>query len=286
MATDRGVVPVASLKREGAAPSPHYIFEFTAGEMVCGAKVPRSSRTIVRFEHNALQRDESFIRASAERAADAGAGILCGFNEIPPQSAEEELDYAARVATAWRQGGLALIHLELGDFPTLALRDETLHCLLPLVTSVGTSRSELMHLRQEGEPLHTTAIRLAEAFELDRVCIHADKWAFAVTRGDVESELQALEMGCLLASTRAANGYFAVPDRLPDRAELLSPPLPPFHRTGAWSVACCPAPYLERPVATIGLGDTFLAGTLLVLGGRATPAPEHSVRQVRAIEPT
>ena len=43
-----------------------------------------------------------------------------------------------------------------------------------------------------------------------------------------------------------------------------------------WSIACCPAPYLEKPAATIGLGDTFLAGTLLVLGGENCKAAGHA----------
>ena len=48
-------------------------------------------------------------------------------------------------------------------------------------------------------------------------------------------------------------------------------PLEKFSKSGERFIVCCASPYLERPVATIGLGDTFLAGTLLVLG-RAEPA--------------
>ncbi len=194
-ANEAGLVPVASLRPHGAAPSPHYIFEFTAGEMIDGTRVPRSSRTIVRFDHSALQRDEAFVRASTARAGEAGAGILCGFNEIPPERAAEELDYAAGVATAWRRNGLPLLHLELGDFPTPALHEETLRRLLPCVTSFGTSRSELERLRQGDEPLHATAIRLADGYGLERVCIHADEWAFTVTRHDPARELQSAADG-------------------------------------------------------------------------------------------
>ena len=277
-ATEAGLVPVGSLRPHGAAPLPHYIFEFTAGETIDGARVPRSSRTIVRFDHSALQRDEAFVRATTARAGEAGAGILCGFNEIPPERAAEELDYAAGIAAAWRRNGLPLLHLELGDFPTPALHDETLRRLLPCVTSFGISRSELKHLGQRDEPLHATAIRLAESHGLERICVHADEWAFAVTQHDPARELQALKMGCLLAATRAANGYFAVPEKLPADAQLLEPPLPAIFREGRWSVACCPSPYLAKPVATIGLGDTFLAGTLLVLGGDAVPASAKNAR--------
>ena len=271
-----GLLPVSALVGEGAGRPPHYIFEFTAGEMIGTVRAPRSSRTIVRFDHSELQRDAAFVRASVERAADAGAGILCGFNEIPPESADAELDYAMDVAAAWRQAGLKLIHVELGDFPSTVLRDETIRRLLPAATSVGMSRSELVDLTRPDEAPEAAAIRIAEAYDLDRVCVHADEWAFAATRGDAGRELEALETGCLLAATRAANGYFAVPERVPDGAQFLPPPLPASLRRDGWSIACCPAPYLEKPAATIGLGDTFLAGTLLVLGGEnaqgATPA--------------
>jgi ADP-dependent phosphofructokinase/glucokinase len=284
-ATERGVVPVSSIEPEGAGRPPHYIFEFTAGEMIGGRRVPRSSRTIVRFDHDRLQRDADFVRASVEYAGEAGAGVVCGFNEMPPESAGEELDYAAGVAAAWRRAGLTVVHLELGDFPFAALREATLRRLLPAVTSVGMSLSELADLTGEAKPPEAAAIRLAETFALDRVCIHADEWAFAVTRGEAERELEALEMGCLLASTRAASGYFAVPKRLPDGARLQTPPLPSSLRRGDSSIACCPAPYLDKPAATIGLGDTFLAGTLLVLGGTTTQASDKSTRRAHPVEP-
>ena len=271
VATEHGVLPAVTVPRAGTGRPPHYIFEFTAGETIGAIAVPRSSRTIVRFDHSELQRDAAFVATSTAEAARAGAGILCGFNEIPPDRAEDELGYAADVARAWRRAGLHLVHVELGDFPDDSLHALTIRRLLPEATSAGMSRSELADFARDGEPAEATAIRLAEDYGLDRICVHADEWAFAVTRGDAAQELEALEMGCLLASTRAANGYFAVPDRIPAGARFLEPPLPALSRRGAWSIACCAAPWLEKPAATIGLGDTFLAGTLLVLG-RASQA--------------
>jgi ADP-dependent phosphofructokinase/glucokinase len=284
VATDAGVAPVSSAAPEGGERPPHYIFEFTAGESVGADRLPRSSRTIVRFDHDRLQHDAAFVRASVANAGDAGAGILCGFNEVPPERAAEELDYAAGVAAAWRNAGLSIVHLELGGFPSAALRDLTLTRLLPVVTSVGMSLSELADLYGESESPELNAIRLAEAHGLGRVCIHADEWALAVTRGDAERELEALETGCLLASARAAHGYFATPESLPQGAQLRAPPLPASQRRGGWSVACCPAPYLQKPAATIGLGDTFLAGTLLVLGGASGSRLSH--RRKRQGEPS
>ena len=279
VATKDGIAPVAALRPEGVGRPPHYIFEFTAGEKIGAGRLPRSSRTIVRFDHDELQRDSAFVRASVEKAGDAGAGILCGFNEMPPDRAAEDLNYAAGIAAAWRKAGLSIVHLELGGFPSAALRDLTIARLLPVVTSVGMSLSELVDLSGESASPELSAIRLAEAHGLERVCIHADEWALAVTRGDSERELGALEMGCLLASARAADGYFATPDRLPDGARLRTPPIPACQQRDGWSVVCCPSPYLEKPAATIGLGDTFLAGTLLVLGGATTPTPARGIAE-------
>jgi ADP-dependent phosphofructokinase/glucokinase len=141
------------------------------------------------------------------------------------------------------------------------------------------SLSELVDLTGESSSPKLSAIRLAEAHGLERACIHADEWAFAVTRGDSERELEALKMGCLLASARAAQGYFATPQSLPDGARLRTPPLPAYQQRDGWSVVCCPSPYLEKPAATIGLGDTFLAGTLLVLGGTTTPTSARGLAE-------
>lgn len=276
VATESDVVPVSSLSPEGPGSAPHYIFEFTAGETIDGSPVPRSSRTIVRFDHNALHRDPAFVRISVENAADIGAAVLCGFNEIPPETSSEELDYAAGVGTAWRQAGLSVVHVELGDFPESDLQEATINRVLPAATSLGMSLSELTELTGETTRPEAAAIHFAETHSLERICIHADDWAFTASRGDAEGELEALKAGCLLASARAAAGYFSVPDRLPDGAQFRNPPLPPSQQRDGWSIVCCPAPYLEKPAATIGLGDTFLAGTLLVLGGSTTPTQVHA----------
>jgi ADP-dependent phosphofructokinase/glucokinase len=238
-----------------------------------GHPVPRSSRTIVRFDHSELQHDDDFDRLSIELARTAGAGIICGFNEAPPEKLAAEIDYAAGMAGAWRDAGLALVHLELGDFADDAHRRLTVEHMTPEVSSVGMSLSELNGIVDEEPRPEAAAILLAEAFELERVCVHADDWALAVTRNDPERELEALQVGCLLASSRAAAGDFTVPRNLPDGGCFRDPPLPRFSQAwGGWSIVCCPAPYLDKPAATIGLGDTFLAGTLLVLGGASVPA--------------
>lgn len=282
VATKEGAVARGRIRPKGPLEKPpHYIFEYTAGETVGGRKVPRSSRTIVRFSDATLEHDRDFERVSLALAGKAGAGIICGFNEVAPAILGSELAYAAAMARAWRARGLSLVHLEIGDYKEADLRDRSLEEIAPAVSSMGMSLSELRGLCPGDEAIHGLAIRLAERFGLSRVCIHADEWAMAVTRNDPERERAALMMGCLLAASRASVGHVCVPEKLPDSARFSTPPLPTLRQQGRWSVVHCPAPYLARPVATIGLGDTFLAGTLLVLGAAAAKtAASVSAREI------
>jgi ADP-dependent phosphofructokinase/glucokinase len=266
IATDSGVLPRWSIAPNGdLTKPPHYIFEYTAGKAIGSNVVPRSSRTIVRFAPSELEHDSAFDQISVQLAAESGGGIVCGFNGLPSHQLDGELDYAAEIAKAWKARGLELIHLELGYYQRTAKRDRVLAAIGPIATSMGMSLTELIGLVPDTDSVQEKAMRLGDTFGLSRVCVHADEWAMVLTRSDVEREREALMMGSLLASSRASIGYVSIPRNLPERARFIEPPYPAFEWRNGWKVICCPTPYIATPAATIGLGDTFLAGTLLVL---------------------
>ena len=95
-----------------------------------------------------------------------------------------------------------------------------------------------------------------------------------MTREDPERELDALAMGCLLASARAEAGRPVARPHAPLAAAFARPPREPISELGqsGWRIVCCAAPFLRSPASTIGLGDTFTAGTLLVHAGPKRPA--------------
>ena len=134
IADSKGIAARSAMRPSGRPRAPHYIFEYTAGETVAGKIVPRSTRTIVRFAHSELQRDPDFDRVSVELAATAGAAIVCGFNEAPAEQVAAEIDYAAGLARQWRRGGLALVHMEIGDFADRRARDLTIARMAPAVS--------------------------------------------------------------------------------------------------------------------------------------------------------
>jgi ADP-dependent phosphofructokinase/glucokinase len=269
VATDRGVLRCGDLSPVTRRKPAHYIFEYTSGTRV-GPIIPkRSSRTIVRFTGERLDNDPDFTRESIAAAANAGAAILSGFNEIGQQDIEAALSDTVTLAHAWRDRGLRIIHLELGDYASVHERDTVLETLRGAFTSLGMSYSELRAFCLGSRDPVSKAYELSETLNLSRLCVHADTWALAITKDDPHRELEALLCGCLLASARAQRGKPCLPTRVPADVEFHDPPLETFVKSGERMIVCCASPYLERPVATIGLGDTFLAGTLLVLGGRS-----------------
>jgi ADP-dependent phosphofructokinase/glucokinase len=271
VATNHGVIKCGQLSTTPGRKPAHYIFEYTAGTQA-GSIVPaRSSRTIVRFTDERLDNDPDFTRESIIAAADGGAAILSGFNEIGTEDLEDVLTQTVTLVKAWRNRGLKTIHLELGDYATIKARDTVLERLGGAFTSLGMSHSEIRALCGESQDPISKAFELSESLNLSRLCVHADDWALAITKDDPQREFEALLCGCLLAAARAERGHPCPPIAAPVSAEFHKLPWNKVSQSGDRFVVCCAAPYLERPAATIGLGDTFLAGTLLVLGG-AEPA--------------
>ncbi|HEY4814780.1 MAG TPA: ADP-dependent glucokinase/phosphofructokinase [Chthoniobacterales bacterium] len=267
--TGQGLERRGALAESGLSKPAHYIFEFNSGELIGAQPAKRSTRVIVRFANDRLDRDIAFVRESISQAKEAGAAVICGFNEIAEESLSDELEYTKSLLSAWRDEGLPAIHLELGGYEDTSLRDQVLAALGPLITSLGMSHSEL---REFGSgDVAAEAAKLRASFDLKRICIHADDWAFAITHEDPEREFESLMCGCLLAACRASDGKLSVPTQVPQGAEFHDPPYPAISRQNGLSLVCCAAPYLERPKATIGLGDTFLAGTLL--GHRRVNSP-------------
>jgi len=75
-----------------------------------------------------------------------------------------------------------------------------------------------------------------------------------------------LLVGNLMAASRAAHGVPAA-DLKVDPLARYADDFPRSRDLGrGWRVDCVPSPYLYQPRSTVGLGDTFVAGTLLAHG--------------------
>jgi ADP-dependent phosphofructokinase/glucokinase len=267
LATAAGVAQVRQVCPSGRGKPPHYLFEYTAGRPAGGVVPARSTRVIVRFQDDDLEWDDYFAEVSEGLAAEAGGAILSGFNAVPPDRLPQLLADVAKLARGWRRSGLEVIHLECADYPQDAKLALVLQALGGVATSLGMSASELDRLRPGPEPPPVRAAAVGEAVGVQRVWVHGDDWALCASRREEpERELRALLAGCLVAASRAAAGRPS-PIRWPlPGTEFRDPPWPPSTRLVDWTVTLCAAPYLLSPAATVGLGDSFLAGCLLECG--------------------
>jgi ADP-dependent phosphofructokinase/glucokinase len=256
--------PVDQAAAEGRGKPAHYIIEYNAGRPLPGVTPPRSTRVIVRFADEDIERDPAFRAYGRRKAGASAAALMSSPNALPPDRLTGALADLAEAAGEWRNAGIGLVHLELGDFAWPGTRDTTLARLSRVVTSLGLNLNELRALAGAPGGVDVQAVALAERVGVSRVVVHADDWALAATRGDPLVELEAVATGCLLASARAAAGAPVAVPYVPVEATFTAPPAPPRRRhCEEWSVVCCPAPHLTHPRSSVGLGDTFAAGFLL-----------------------
>ena len=268
LAVDGRALPASAVIPQGEGRPNIYIFEYTAGERVADIVPRRSSRIIVRFNDPGLDRDKAFEAVSTVLAAEAGSGVLSGFNAVASGELAEALAWGRKLGLAWRACGVPMIHLELAGYQEASDRDSVIEGLSGCYSSIGMSHSEFLALERCSEDLGEAMIGLGRALGVRRVCVHADQWAASATLDDPGRERDALMAGCLIASARAAAGVPVRPEEAPEGARFDEPPFgAPAQRDGWWLVSCA-APYLTSPATTLGLGDTFMAGCLLVLGAR------------------
>lgn len=267
---DGSVAPVESIAAESRRPVPsNHVLEFPAGLAVDGLVLPRALRVMMIFARKRLQLDPAFADAGAPllAAAGGGVGLVSGFNGLG-EGREQQVPAAVDMVRSWRAAGAGLVHLELADYATRAELARILVLTAGTIDSIGMNASEFEALIHNGDDLATEAGAFADASGFSRVVIHGDRWAMSVHRRDPEVESLALRAGSLAAANRAAGVGPERRWRLPHGAEFSADvPADRVLPTGR-RVTAVATPFLAAPRSTIGLGDTFVSGDLLVQASR------------------
>lgn len=262
LATADGEVPVGEVEPEpGVSVPSNHVLELAAGLRGGGVRVRRSSRITVVFARKRAQLDEAFLRLSPMRVR-GGVGMVSGLNGLG-RAREEALPVVARTVAAWNDGGARLVHLELADYARRGELAEVMAAVGPHVHSVGMNASELERLVGGGDPAGRAA-EFAAAHRLRRVVVHGDRWAMSVHRGDPRREELALGAGSLAAANRAEHGEPQGEWAVPALAEFSTDHPGAGRLEGGYRMSIVATPYLTAPRSTIGLGDTFVSGDLLV----------------------
>ena len=259
---DDAPVPARALQpvEDTAVPSNH-VLELARGLRGPGVVIGRSSRITVVLARKRLQLDEGFLSRSPE-LVQGGVGLVSGLNGIG-SSREEAVPLVAATAARWREAGAALVHLELADYASPAELGRVMELIGRHVDSVGMNGSELARLIGSGDPARAAA-GFADQFALSRVVVHADRWAMSVHRADPAHEQLALAAGSLAAANRAEAGEPRGVWRVPAQARFAVEIPASTATVRGYRSTVVATPYLTAPRSTIGLGDTFVSGDLLV----------------------
>lgn len=132
-----------------------------------------------------------------------------------------------------------------------------------VVTSLGASLAELRRLGANDQDPVAFARDLAEGLELSRVLVHADHWSMSVHRGDRSRERDMVLAGNLVAASRARTGTPTPVLSVHSHSTFTDDRPASRALGGGWYVECVPTPHLARPRTTVGLGDSFVAGSIL-----------------------
>jgi ADP-dependent phosphofructokinase/glucokinase len=278
----------------------HVVFEYPAGLTVAlpGRTIvaPRANRVITAYDpvNARLPLDDAYVRAVADPANRVDAVIVSGYNQTADAAiCAAKIEETIGVIGGWRRARpRLLVHLELGATPDRDWLAAVFAGLAPHVDSVGLNAEELAALVDPGGangargPLEALAgMRgLRDRVGVPRLNVHTQDYCLTLTAGDPVREQRALLYGALVAGAHARTGAFPAPS---DLRRTLATSAPGAERLEAarelaadldmtagvaplddgWVVF---APTLPAPVpaGTVGLGDTFTAGVLALLGSR------------------
>jgi ADP-dependent phosphofructokinase/glucokinase len=259
------VSPAAVSARTPPRKPRNIILEFTEGTAWPNGRVRRSTRIMLRFLDSGIERDDLFATAARRMAPDASALLVAGLDSLP-EGDGGSVAWLQDLAADLKARRLRTSHFELAEFPRRGAMEDLARAFGRTVHSIGMSLSEARMLAGAGDPPAVAARAIAERFFYACVFIHADNWALAVHRGPPGAKVGALMAGNLLASARASLGRPSVDLAIPADAAFAGD-IPPSGPLGdGWQADCVPSPYLARPKATVGLGDTFVAGLMLDAG--------------------
>ena len=271
---DGTLVSVGDVRPTGAGKPAHYIVEYSAGRPLPDFTPKRSTRIIVRFADEDLEYDAMFERYGRALGTGAGAALLSSPNAVGAERLPRALDLMASFARAWKDAGIN-VHLELGEYPVPGALDETLRQDGRLGDfdraqfqrtafdrpGAGGSGGADGRFRRAPRPLAPRRSCRSLGARLDA---RGPRARTGCAGHGVPAGVGARRSGPACRQAACARGSRFRPAAA--RAHFSS-----VARSG-WRIVCCAAPYLRNPASTIGLGDTFTAGTMLVHAGPKRPA--------------
>jgi len=294
----QGLQRAEEAARRDDLPMWHYIFEFRQGTKIdLGARViiaKKDDRFIVPYDlaNASFTIDENFRKWTREYADQVDKALVSGYNAYYDEEMCRDLigDSVAQMEDWKDRNPRMLIHTETGGLENIKMRGYLVEELYPNVDSLGMNENELADIlilfdydipSDNIKELYKAARFVYRELELKRLCVHTRDFVLTLTQGDPEREQRALLIGALSAAYRTITGEYGDWDALREIDESS-----PLNHSGEkaeeelssllslkegiveeedFNTVLIVTKSVERPRYTVGLGDTFLAGSLAVL---------------------
>jgi ADP-dependent phosphofructokinase/glucokinase len=305
VATPDGLRPLAQAVRPGDRPMYHHVLEFQTGDHLnwggTAVVAPRANRIILIYDpvNERLPIDPLFFQAIADPAARVSRAMITGFSVLDSVATSHArmavtLEHLREVR---RMRPELLFHGELACVSDPALIRPIVDELAPRMDSVGGNEQEVTMAVAgwQAPPPDAVEDRLALLAELRarlaagggpgprRVNLHTQDYCLTLTDFDPRVEQDALLFAALVSGTRARLGKWPRmedPRRTLDEGgqpgeasraaeERLKAALPldaGVGRCAGTDLVFAPTLSVSHPAGTVGLGDSFTGGVLVMMG--------------------
>ena len=262
----------------------HIIFSYTKGDTFrigdTVYTVPISNRLILDYDtiHKDIVVEEDFKRYLEEHAQDVISYNISGFNAIiDTELTLRRMDELGRHYRAVKEKNPhCKIYFESAHYLSPDVKHLVYREISRYVNVMGMNEEELVaHTKECGASLDNSSLPdvlkgmelLIEKYQVNGIILHTKDYSMYYGDEMTETNIEkGLTMGNLLSGTRARVGHYGNLDEI---RESLQCPLSEVGLAFAEELeqmklersACLvPSRYMEKPVCTIGLGDTFVAG--------------------------
>lgn len=276
------VVPITAL--QSGEPVYHIVFSYTKGDRFrIGDKeyeVPVANRVILDYDriHKDIVVEEGFKRYLEEHADKLISYNLSGFNAIVDNELAKRrlLELGDHYTKVKEKNADCITYFESAHYLSPEVKATVYAGISPYVNIMGMNEEELVaHGIELGVEIDKDNILdvlngmdvIAERYKANGIILHTKDYSMYYGEELENADLEkGLTLGNLLSGTRARVGHYG---NLEECRESLRLGLSPIGLRFAQELAnmqiekqicLVPSRYMEKPVCTIGLGDTFVAG--------------------------
>ena len=269
----------------------HFIIQSQTGNMINinaeNIHIKHSNRIILDYDEKQryLPLSKEFLKYVEENAEKFSSYVVSGFNGIRNEEILADIltvlnEHFEKVK---QNNSEIIFYLESAHYFSSQIKQIVLKRLSGKIDIWGMNEEEMQSLFKEhslirGDDLETilrNLCQIKELYQLRSLIVHSKDYAIYLGQPNDNIE-KALVIGNAMSTYRASSGKYCNPEQIVEVLNL------PFSKTGLAlatqldknkanlkqediQITFLPTKYIEKPLCTIGLGDTFTAGVQLGL---------------------